>query len=239
MAIAFDASSQGTAGNPVTSITWSHTCASGAVLVVQAGSGATNTISGVTYNGVAMTAVDSYTDTTNALKNTSWILLNPASGANNIVVSASLGLILGEGQSYTGASTTANPSTFAHAVGLTAGLPSVSVTNTTGGALVGFGYKSNSATNGVTGGTERQHDAAVTNGGWGDVLGAGSGSQSYEITFSVNGGNFGYAVQAMVLQLPTAGPANVKTFDGVTQSTGIKTYFGLALASTKSVDGIV
>ncbi len=35
-----------------------------------------------------------------------------------------------------------------------------------------------------------------------------------------------------------AGPANVKTFDGVTQSTGIKTYFGVALASTKTVDGI-
>ncbi len=35
-----------------------------------------------------------------------------------------------------------------------------------------------------------------------------------------------------------AGPTNVKTFDGVTQSTGIKTYFGVALASTKTVDGI-
>lgn len=35
-----------------------------------------------------------------------------------------------------------------------------------------------------------------------------------------------------------AGPANVKTWDGVTQSTGIKTYNGLALASTKTVIGV-
>ena len=35
-----------------------------------------------------------------------------------------------------------------------------------------------------------------------------------------------------------AGPANVKTWDGVTQSTGIKTYFAVTLASVKTVDGI-
>lgn len=34
------------------------------------------------------------------------------------------------------------------------------------------------------------------------------------------------------------GPTNVKTWDGITQSTGIKTYIGVALASTKTVDGI-
>jgi len=35
-----------------------------------------------------------------------------------------------------------------------------------------------------------------------------------------------------------AGPTTVKTWDGVTQSTGIKTYMGVALASVKSVDGL-
>lgn len=34
------------------------------------------------------------------------------------------------------------------------------------------------------------------------------------------------------------GPTNVKTWDGVTQSTGIKTYEGVALANVKSVNGI-
>ncbi len=35
-----------------------------------------------------------------------------------------------------------------------------------------------------------------------------------------------------------AGPANVKTKDGVTQSTGITTYMALAVGSTKSVEGV-
>lgn len=38
--------------------------------------------------------------------------------------------------------------------------------------------------------------------------------------------------------LVAAGPTNVKTWDGVTQSTGVKTYIGNALASTKSVNGV-
>jgi hypothetical protein len=37
-------------------------------------------------------------------------------------------------------------------------------------------------------------------------------------------------------QVPV-GPTTVKTWDGVTQSTGIKTYLGVALASVKSVNG--
>lgn len=37
---------------------------------------------------------------------------------------------------------------------------------------------------------------------------------------------------------PASGPANVKTKDGVTQSTGIKTYESVALASVKTVEGV-
>lgn len=54
--------------------------------------------------------------------------------------------------------------------------------------------------------------------------------------------NQGGGVQATIIfsfaPATAAGPTNVKTFDGVTQSTGVKTYFGVALASTKTVDGI-
>ncbi len=56
---------------------------------------------------------------------------------------------------------------------------------------------------------------------------------STEVTQLYNGG----AGLAYPLVVPS-GPTNVKTFDGVTQSTGIKTYLGVALSSTKSVDGI-
>lgn len=36
---------------------------------------------------------------------------------------------------------------------------------------------------------------------------------------------------------PVSGPTTVKTWDGITQSTGIKEYFGVALANVKTVDG--
>jgi len=209
-AVAFDASAGGSFGNPVTSLTWSHTAAAGSVLVVQAFSsnGTPNTISGVTYNAVSMTAVDAYTDTTNNLRETSWILLSPASGAHNVVVSASSGLIVGESQSYTGADTTTNPTSFNHAFGTIANgvKPSVTVTNVTGGALLGFAQKGNSATNGVTGGTERVHESNITNGGWGDVFGLGTGTQTYEATLNPDGaGSNGDEAQVMVLQPAAAG----------------------------------
>ncbi len=45
-------------------------------------------------------------------------------------------------------------------------------------------------------------------------------------------------IMAAFAPFTAAGPANVKTKNGVTQSTGIKTYEGLALASVKSVEGV-
>ncbi len=53
------------------------------------------------------------------------------------------------------------------------------------------------------------------------------------------GGTADIFVDSIAPPAVPSGPANVKTWDGVTQSTGIKTYLGTALASVKSVDGIV
>ncbi len=64
-----------------------------------------------------------------------------------------------------------------------------------------------------------------------------TGSFAMSVTGAATGSNatggYGFKFAEVV-----SGPANVKSFDGVTQSTGIKTYFGLAVASTKTVDGI-
>lgn len=61
---------------------------------------------------------------------------------------------------------------------------------------------------------------------WSRVLTSG------EITSLYNGGaGFQYPFVA-------PGPTNVKTWDAVTQSTGIKTYEGVVLASTKTVIGV-
>lgn len=50
------------------------------------------------------------------------------------------------------------------------------------------------------------------------------------VSFALNIGSFAPVAS------PT-GPTTIKTWDGVTQSTGIKTYFGVDLANVKTING--
>lgn len=110
MAIAHDTSS-GTSGTG-TSITWSHTCTgSNLILWVMANTSdvAANSITGVTYNSVAMTLVAAQ-NTTQPLTTSLWYLINPATGTNSVVVSSSSSRnLVGQAASYTGASQTGVP----------------------------------------------------------------------------------------------------------------------------------
>lgn len=74
------ASGQGAAG---TTITFSHTCAVNAVLIVSVGAQDGVGVATVTYDGVAMTQVD---DTNTNMRTTQFVLLTPNSGAHNVVV---------------------------------------------------------------------------------------------------------------------------------------------------------
>lgn len=132
MAIAFDAVSGGKDnGGAVTSITFSHTCTgANLVLVVVAyidNIGGTS-ITGVTYNGVAMTQVATVTGGTR-VQSYSFILVNPATGAHNVVVSANQVIggnqqIAANSMSYTGCAQTGQPDSNG-----TNGLASSTVTN--------------------------------------------------------------------------------------------------------------
>lgn len=64
----------------------------------------------------------------------------------------------------------------------------------------------------------------------------GTGSQSLQITRSTSG-VIGGGVISLAEAVAPSGPTTVKTWDGVTQSTGIKTYLDVALASVKTVNG--
>jgi hypothetical protein len=84
--IAFDAASGGaTAGT--TTLTVSHTC-SGTnrvlIVVVSTGGGTGDTVSGVTYNGLAMTNLWDAADGTLAL-GSGWMIVDPPTGTHNIV----------------------------------------------------------------------------------------------------------------------------------------------------------
>lgn len=90
MALAFDVNS-GSSTGAGTSLTWSHTTTgSNLVLVVGILTADNNTdfITGVTYNSVALTRINTAI-TNNNRRNYLYILGNASSGANNIVISAS------------------------------------------------------------------------------------------------------------------------------------------------------
>lgn len=126
MAVVHDASSNGQIVDSGTSLTFSHTCSgSNRYLTVWITKSATQSITGVTYNGTAMTSV---ANTENV-----YGLINPTSGAHNIVVSFTPGLSSGKsvdalGESFTGV----NQTTAIDISGGTGGgaNPSVSVTTT-------------------------------------------------------------------------------------------------------------
>lgn len=168
MTLAFDAvgpASPTTALTP-TSITWSHTCSASANRLLLAGfhvgqnsgSDATKTISGVTYNGVAMTSlgVRHANDGTAGYVHV-WALVAPASGANNIVAtfaSAPSSCVYGS-LSFTDVDQTTAWSTPVSAAGDSA-TSSVAVTSNTSGNIIAFFVDSgNDTSTNPTAGTKR------------------------------------------------------------------------------------
>jgi hypothetical protein len=86
MAISFDATS-GTTGSGTT-VTYSHTCSgTNTILFVAACSYTADRITGITYNGVSMTFINKTSRSTAFIS--LYYLINPSTGANNVVVSSS------------------------------------------------------------------------------------------------------------------------------------------------------
>jgi len=129
MAIAFDNATDGGFLGGVTSLTFSHTVGTGAnrILFVQACTYSTAAdITGITYAGVSMTAVGNASS--KAVSDPDrfvylYVLPNPASGANNVVISTSASVLIGgAASSYTGAlqtSTVDQSTTARNVVGVT------------------------------------------------------------------------------------------------------------------------
>lgn len=112
MTIAFDAVSRsGTAWTTgQSSLTWSHTVGAGTnrALVVAVGtySATARTVTGITYNGVALTKIDAQTAALEANNQSGelWVLAAPAVGTANVVVtfSGTADFCVGFAESYTG-----------------------------------------------------------------------------------------------------------------------------------------
>lgn len=106
--LAHDATTKQDSSGYVNSLTFSHTCTgSDLVLIVQVAcrTGSAD-ITGVTYNGVSMTKEDD-TENTNVCGVQTYSLINPATGANNVVISlGGYKLLTGVATSFSGANQT-------------------------------------------------------------------------------------------------------------------------------------
>lgn len=245
MAFAVDSHSQGSAVTGST-VTWAHTCASGAVLYVGAGTNnQTQTVTGVTYNGTSMSLVDQIANT-DACYGSIWFLSNPSSGSNNIVVTYSASSTDskgGVGVSFTGSDTTFGAK---NKTGVDPGDSSIStaVTTTAANSII-FAIavqNGNSTSLTVSGTNQTQQDTT------GKLLGAGgfvrvSGSTqtttttgSYTSSWSSSPNEVMVQVAVEVLAASAAGPTNLKSFDGNVKS-NIKSFDGNTLANIKSIDG--
>lgn len=110
MAIAFDTTTTSSLWSSVTSITFSHTCSgSDRMLFVATANNTGANISGVTYNGVAMTQIWTINNAAPS-KMYFWYLIAPATGANNITVTATgTCSIIAKSVSYTGVKQSGQP----------------------------------------------------------------------------------------------------------------------------------
>lgn len=243
-AIALDTSADGgsTAG---TSKTWNSTVTgANTVIFICPIIGVLDLITTVSQNAVALTQINKTQRGGTSRFLYTYYLVNPASGTTTSSVSVTAGGIDGTGSvSYTGVNqsmTYTGTPTDNSQVNNSASATSITVTLNTvadNSWIVGTYCDGGGGTpTGGTATTIRQimagtSDAIVDSGG------AKTPAGSYSLIVNTNNGSQAIGIVAATFS-PAVASSNVKTFDGVTQSTGIKTYFGVALASVKSVNGI-
>ena len=198
MAIAIDSSSTGSA-NPGTSVTVAHTCTGSNLLLIVGilTNDTTDKVTGVTYNAVAMTRLASYQAVTTNFFGFTYYLLNPSTGANNIVASRSdSGLIGCMGASYTGVSQSGFPDSNASGTDATGDF-SATTTVVAANCWLWANVRSNNGTSGIGAGastTIRQN--VFTNAGVMADSNAvvGTGAQSLNFTVAPGGETYWHGV---------------------------------------------
>jgi len=238
MAIAVDSNNAGTNGSTGTSLTWSHTCAAGAVLIVTVMYQGNHTALSITYNGVAMTKSSAVIYDGGDYSASIWYLLSPSSGANDIVITKGNGKpIAGGSISFTGANTSAVGSHNTASGNDTSATVTVTTTGSGNGYVVDCVNGINTFT--ITGG-----QTAIGN--YPDFGGdsVNDGAASYEAyasgadpTASYSHSSQQWWIVALEVMEAVTGPANVKTIQGLATAS-VKTVDGLAIASVKTINGL-
>ena len=236
MAIAHDSTTQ---GNGFTPLTFSHTVSgTDTLLVVFATANSGQTITGVTYNGVSMTQKGSFIQDSAGPKNYCFYLVNPATGANNVVVTASSSVCPATAISYTGVDQTTPIDAYTTtASAATTSYTSTITTNSTNSWVVASSRTGNGFT--LTAGANtvlRQQPELLylgAGGVWDSGAARSSGSNSVNVTSSIQlyGG-------AHVLEIKEAGGVSgyANKVMGVV-SANIGKVMGVATANISKVMG--
>lgn len=229
MAITFgNTSTNGSQGTT----SWSHN-SNGDFLIVGINS-TTNDISGVTFNGVAMTQIGTTLDFSAIGRYISmWGLASPAAGSNTIAISG------GTNQNAGAVSINGYSSNSGFNSGTTASNPmTVSVTTTVDNAyVVGFGtfisYSSlGSGVSDLIGGINGDANTRMIY-----STSAKTPAGAFSMSVNISGSNLGGLV-AVGINPVVSGPANLKTINGLAKAS-VKEVNGLAMASVKTYNGLV
>lgn len=195
MAVAYDTvgpSSAGASATATNTVSWSHTCSGSSRLLIAAVAVGQNPDTGITtsatYNSVAMTSVGVvHANNSGSGYVQMFRLVNPASGANTVAVTASttVNALSAGSVSFTGVDQTTPIGTPATAFGFST-TPSVAVTGTTAGNMVIDAMVTGT---GVTSSTQTLRWSRITNTDTAGGIGAsatadagGSVTMSYSIT---------------------------------------------------------
>jgi hypothetical protein len=195
MALAVDAFSSGTAGNSTT-VSWSHTCTGSdrylrvGVSIWQFGG---ETVSSVTYNGVALSQL-STADTGNAHAEL-WHLIAPDTGTNTVLVTLSgtpQGIVAGA-VSFTDAHQTTPAGTAVTATG-TSSAPSVAASSASGELVQDVVCIDNVGNLSVGAGQTARWNT-TTGGGWAD---GGGSTEPGDATVTMNWSSTGSGAWAII-----------------------------------------
>ncbi len=215
-AIAIDTSVNGGSVAPGTSLTWSHTC-TGSNLLLSVGlwvdSTATDVVTGITYNSVAMTRANRAT--IDIFNQVLYYLVAPDTGAHNVVGSFSSSSVVGGSASYSGCAQTGQPdaqNTNTAAVGSTS--ITTTVTVVTNNSWLTGQYGNNGGTTTAGAGTfQRQTEGSTNRCIYDSNAAVGTGSQSLIVNVASSPQNSILNIMAIA---PVSTDININLSDSVT-----------------------
>lgn len=207
MAIAFVGAANGGSASVATSLTYSYTCGSGLnrlLVVAINGDVLTDLITGVTYAGVSMTLIDKQTANTGERWQYLFYLLAPATGANNVVISASgtCDSIASGAADYTGVSASGQPdATTKHSTAVAGNTFTTSITTVTDSSwtiLSDISFSDGTPPTAGTGLTRRTFDPSFGSWSLHDSGGVVNPAGSYSMTTNrgSNANSWGHVVAA-------------------------------------------